>query len=248
MSGRAWQLLAAGVVVYLVVLVLTLPAAMVLPRLLAGTPAAVGGVEGTLWRGSAATLVVADIPSSGLRWRIEPLALLRGRLQARAEARLDEGFVRARIGYAPITRRLHAQEVQGATRLGRLTASAGFRGTDGNLSLQLEELVMDAGWPVRLTGRLGVGALSIQDLGRQPLGDFEAVFRLEAQDMVAEFRDVAGLLDLEANLRIDRELRWALEGEIAPRASAPANLHDALSLLGPPDERGRRPFGLGGRL
>ncbi|MCC5861315.1 MAG: type II secretion system protein N [Gammaproteobacteria bacterium] len=248
MSRRAWQLLAAGAVLYLVVLVMTLPAAMVLPRLLAGTPVAAGGVEGTLWRGSAATLVVAEVPAYGLRWRIEPLALFRGRLQGRAEARLDEGFIRARLGYALFSGRLHADDVEAAARLARLAAPAGFQGTDGNLSLQLEHMVLHQGWPVRLAGRLGVGALSIQELGRQPLGDFEAVFKLEAEDLVAELRDVAGLLDLEANLRLDRELRWALEGEVAPRGSAPPNLRDALTLLGPADDRGRRPFGLGGRL
>ncbi len=248
MTRWTWLLAAGGVAVYLIVLLVTLPAGVVLPRLVAATPVAVGGIEGTLWRGSAATVVVEGFPVYGLRWQVEPLAMFRGRLQARVEGRLDEGFLRARVAYSPLAGRLHVEDGQGATRLARLATPAGFAGADGNLSLQLESLVIQAGWPLGLSARLGVGSLSLQELGRQPLGDFEAVFRLEGEDVTAELRDVAGLLELEAVLRVDRALRWDLQGEVAPRGDAPATLRDAMTLLGPPDDRGRRPFGLGGRL
>lgn len=248
MTRRAWQVAASAAALYLIVLLWTLPAAVVLPRLVTGTPAALGGIEGTLWRGSAATLVVDGFPVYALRWRVEPRGLLRARLQAQVEGRLDEGFIRGRVGYSPVGGRLQVENAQGATRLARLAGPAGFTGADGNLSLQLELLVLEAGWPTRLSGRLGVGGLSIQELARQPLGDFEASFRLDGEEIVADLADIAGMLELQAQLKLTRELRWDLQGEVAPRADAPAGLREAISMLGPPDDRGLSPFGLGGRL
>lgn len=239
---------AGGAALYLIVLLLTLPAGVVVPRLVAATPVAVGGLEGTLWRGSAAIVVIDGFPVYGLHWQVQPLALFRGRLEGRLEGRLQDGFLSARVAYSPLGGSLHVEDGQVATRLAPLATPAGFAGVDGNLSLQLEYLVIQAGWPLYLSARLGVGNLSVQELGRQPLGDFEGIFRLEGEDVTGELRDGSGLLKLEAFLRVDRALRWDLQGEVAPRQDAPTALNDAMTLLGPPDEHGHRPFGLGGRL
>ena len=57
---------------------------------------------------------------------------------------------------------------------------------------------------------------------------------------------MGGPLALDATLQLTHDPGYVLQGQVAARPSAPAQLADQLKYLGTPDSSGRRPFSLAG--
>lgn len=244
---RAWQLAGLGLAVYLVVLIATLPAAFVW-RLAAPADAAAAGIEGTAWRGGAATAVIAGTRLTGLRWSLQPLDLLRARLGLRFDTRLDEGFARGRLAVSPGGQRVWMRDVQAALALQPLATAAGYRGVAGQLSIELEQLVLVDEWPERLRARIDIGQLVISDLGREALGDF--ALDLDGADgrVRGDLSDRGGPVQVRAALRLEPDRSYELEGLVQPRPQATQALREIIEMLGAPDAAGMRSFGVAGRL
>jgi general secretion pathway protein N len=236
-----------GLAAYLLILAGSLPAAVVLPAV-APPGLVASGVEGSVWRGSAATVAVAGQRLHGVRWSLQPLQLLRGRLGYRMAARLEGGFAEGLVAWSPVGAKLVIMDGRAALALQPLTGAVGFGGVAGQLSVDLGEAVIQDGWPTALEARLGLGQLRISDLGRDPVGDYELVLGVVDNRITGRLADRAGPLEVQAELQLSPDLRFELQGEVAPRPQAPADLSELLGLLGPADERGRRPFGISGRL
>ena len=84
---KLWQGAVTGIVAYVFFLLVTAPAAKLLPLLqprLEGVQLA--GVDGSLWSGSAALVSASPLQLQDLRWRFRPLALVLGRAEVALEA------------------------------------------------------------------------------------------------------------------------------------------------------------------
>lgn len=238
-------LLALGAIVYLVVLVVTLPARFVLQWLPDGVSAV--GVEGTAWRGRVATIAVERTRVDDLRWRLRPAALLRARAAASVEARVAGGFVDGDVAITA-TGTVHARDLRGAFPLAELASVAGFQGIAGQLSIDLQALRLDDGWPGVVEGTARIGNLRIADLDDEPVGDYELQFDTRGDDIVGRLRDRGGPLEVSGALTLGADRAWELDGTVRTRADARPRLGEVLSMLGNPDAEGRREFSLAGRL
>jgi hypothetical protein len=58
--------------------------------------------------------------------------------------------------------------------------------------------------------------------------------------------DLGGPLDVTGSLQLLADRSYVVEGLIAARADAPADISQMLQFLGPADQQGRRPFSLAG--
>jgi len=247
---RARHVLLLALAVYVLVLVTTLPAALVWHHA-APAQARASGIEGTLWRGQASTVLVDGVRMSGLRWTFQPLELLRARLSFRVDTRLDDGFARAQVAVSPGGGRVLLRDLQAGMALQPLARSAGYRGVAGQLTLNLARLQLVDGWPASAEGRIGLGQLRISDLGAEPLGDFEFVMLAPERvgTLRAEVRDLGGPLQVQALANLAPDRSFELQGVVAARAEAAESLRQVLELLGPADpQRGGHIFGIAGKL
>jgi general secretion pathway protein N len=96
---RAWRLFALGVGAYLLILVLTFPAARVSSMLQDRiTDLSLNGVSGSVFSGEAAQLVYQGLDLGPLRWKFRPLALLLGRIEYRIKLTHPENHGQLNIG------------------------------------------------------------------------------------------------------------------------------------------------------
>ncbi len=199
-------------------------------------------MQGLQWRG-------ARIEKLSWGWR--PLALATGRLGFRLDAD-DPDFKltgQAAIGW---DRQWRFQNLAGRASLEKLYALAGQPKLplQGMVELKLQELRLNAaGRPTTADGVVHLLNLRIT-LG-QPLtlGDFEVQAMPAVPDGVqGKVQDRNGPLALEGTFSLLPDGRYRFSGQAAVRDAGNQPLRQAMSLLGPPDERGRWPLNFSGIL
>jgi len=251
MSRRSW--LAIGIGLYVAFTLAMFPAGVAL-RWFAPEDVTFAGVAGTFWSGSAATCSVQGFTLESLRWRVRPTALVLGRVSANVEARIPGGFVRGDLAASPSSVRF--SDLQGATSLSALEGVLPVRGLHGQLSVALESLVLEDGWPAVAVGQVKLGKLESLPLipdGRGayvPLGDY-TVTLVEAPEnaLAATFVDNGGPLEVQGTAKIDKARNYSIDALVEPRADAPEALVQGLDIMAAePDAEGRRRLNLTGSL
>ena len=250
-SRAAWIGLAAGA--YVAAAIALLPASTAY-RWLAPREFVAAGVEGSIWRGRAALASVAGLGLYDLEWSVMPWSLLRGRVAADVQARQPDGFVNARVEFGLGSIQLF--NLQGTTTLATLGELVPLGDIRGLLSVQLDELELRGGWPVRAAGQVRLAQLQTPLLmpggpsGLIPLGSF-LVTLLEADtpELTGRFEDQGGPLEITGSFTLTSSRSYSLAGLVKPRSDAPEEIVQALQFLtGAPDPEGRRPFELSGSL
>ena len=121
-------------------------------------------------------------------------------------------------------------------------------GIEGDIRLDIEELVVEEGVPVEVTGTLTISNLVSRYLSPMPLGDYRAKFETQAEDILGSVDSISGVLDLIGTIKLSRDRSYRFTGKIAAKSNAPISISQQLQLLGSPDAQGRREFRIEGRL
>ncbi len=245
---KRWTLLlGVGLATYLVFALVSFPARVAVAWF-GPEGVTLGGVQGTLWRGSAAFGAVAGMPVSDLTWDLKPLGLVVGRLGADITTRLADGFVEGSVTATPS--RLVLTDLRGTSRLGAFGELLPLGGVDGLLTWQLERLELAQQWPVRAIGRLRVASLSAVPFGIDNLGDYQLDFADQAagSGVAGAVKDTGGPLAVQGSLTLTPDRGYSIAGRVSARPSASAALTNGLSLLGSPAPDGSHEFGFSGTL
>jgi hypothetical protein len=243
MSLRAMLILAA--VVFVITLLVRLPARALLPLLPAGVSCA--APAGTLWSGSCEQLRLGTVGVSGLSWALHPAALLRLRLAADLSSQDPQANGHAQVELARNANLDIARLAANVALPGNLGLVPA--GTSGTLQLAIDSARIQDGHLIALLGKIDMQSIHI-DNPAADLGNFELQFAPPNQGaaMVGQLRDLSGPLAVSGVLQLSPSGAYDLEGSVAPRPSASADLTQALQLLGAPDAQGRRTFSLAGSL
>jgi Type II secretion system (T2SS), protein N len=243
MALRAMLILAAAV--FLVTLLVRLPARALLGLLPADVSCTLPA--GTVWSGSCGQLRVNTLEISNLSWVMHPAALLRLRFAADVASQDPAANGHARLELAPNG----DLEISGLVANVALPAGSGPlpAGTSGALQLAIDSARIQARHLVALLGKIDVQSLRIENPPAD-LGSFELQFAPPSAGaaMTGQLRDLNGPLAVSGLLQVSPAGLYDLEGTVAPRPSASADLTQALQLLGAPDAQGRRAFSLAGSL
>lgn len=234
-----------AVVVFAVTLLVRLPARVML--LLLPADVTCSAPEGTFWSGSCGQLHVGALTVSGLSWTLHPPALLRLRVAADIASEDPAANGHAQLMLSPNgDLAITAAAATVAMPDGSGVAPAG---TSGTLQLAIDSARVQGGHLVGLQGKIDLQQLHIENPPAE-LGSFELQFApaSEAGPMVGQLHDLSGPLSVTGVLQLSRTGSYELEGSVAPRPNAGANLTQLLQFLGPPDVQGRRPFSLAGTL
>ncbi len=248
-----WSWWAVGFGAYVAFTLATFPAGTAL-RWFAPPGMTFAGVAGTLWSGSAASCSVEGFTVEQLRWQTRPTQLLLGRVAAAVEARIPDGFVSALVTAS--SGAVGFRDLRAATSLPALANFVPIRGMRGQASLQLDELVLENGWPTTIVGQLKLVGLETVPLipdgsgSLLALGDYTVVFRPAPRGaLAAEFVDDGGPLEVSGTLNMDDARVYVIDALVEPRAGAPEALVEGLKIMtAEPDAQGRRRLNLTGSL
>jgi general secretion pathway protein N len=247
---RVWPLVALGVGAYLVFAAVTLPASLVTSRL-ASMGVNTAGVEGTVWKGRAQVVQVANSNLGSVSWDLHVLALFTARLRADVQVTRIDGFARGVVTVAP-SRNVRMSNITASLPLSALPAGSLPRGWMGTLNLKLADLAVEKGWPTVVEGTVEV--VDLVGPPRRPanIGSYKLTFPAasakSAEGLLGALQDTAGPLQITGTLLLKPDRSYLLNTLIATRPTAPRDVVDALQILGPPDSQGRRPFSSDGTL
>jgi hypothetical protein len=248
---KIWPMLALGLGTYALFALATLPAQLITGPL-AGSGVGIAGVAGTVWRGSAQSLQIANTNLGTLTWDFRPLALFMARIGADVEVTRADGSVKCRLGVQPFSGRITLDKLTASLPVNALPATVTQGGWSGTLQANFSELVLENGWPAAAKGT--VEARNLVGPQRKPanIGSFKVSFpaaRPVPNTLSGDLSSIDGPLRIVATLQLKAANRsYLIEGVIATQPGTPVDITNSLQLLGAPDAQGNRPFSLEGTM
>jgi hypothetical protein len=239
--------LIAGFAVFLVILVLYLPAGWFASALPAGVRC--GELGGSVWHGECLGLEFQGNKLGDATWNFAAGTALTGRLAGdldlrggaiSARADLDTDF--AGVGEL---RNVTARLPLDPAILAQLPP-----GQRGNLNVDLKRLVLGAG----PAPRLAEGSIELRDLrqvGARPLelGSYQLVFDGATQPggvVLGKLRDIGGPFAVDATVTLTPPNAYLVQGFIAGRGADAERLVRDITLGAAPDASGRSPLSFEG--
>jgi general secretion pathway protein N len=240
---RTVWLIVFGVLVFAGIIVARLPASWVMPGPKSGI--ACVEVDGSIWSGACMGLTYQQQPVGDLSWELHAMRLLAAKINADIEVTRPKGSIKANVETG-LNKKIEARDLLVDMPIDAALAAAlppNFRGLRGKINAQLPF--------VRIEGQVVKaiqGNVEIDDLtdGTQQWGSYVVEFPPPTAGVpVGQLRDLgSGPLAVEGSLKLTPAPGFDLEGLVAARPSAPADLVQNLRFLGSPDAQGRRPFSL----
>lgn len=252
-SSMRWSWIALGAGAYVAFAIASLPAATAY-HWFAPEQLRLAGISGTAWSGSAELGSVPGLAMRELRWRLNPGALLLGRVTGRFEARLADGFVTTNA--TATASRVRFEDARAGATLATLSRLLPLGDARAELGLSLDELVLADGWPVDAVGTARIGGLAVPPLldasGQLiEIGSFAVTLTGSGgQGLVGTVDDTSGPLEVaDGVLSLGADRRYALRGRVRARSEASEELVRGVEMMtGEPDVDGLRPFEFLGSL
>ncbi|AKS40946.1 type II secretion system protein N [Wenzhouxiangella marina] len=215
------KLLILALIALPVLILLTLPASVVVPRF--DPPAALGQYSGTIWSGSARWRQVGQVPmrlewrwAGGRQWRWTAFDA-----GSRLEGRWSPGSV------------LSLEDVRGQLDVARLDLAHWLRFSrpEGFLAFDLDRAELAEGQAPRVEGRLIWEEAALVGTIEESLGRIELVFTPQDNELLAELRSLEpAAVSVRGQIRFDAE-RYAVDLWLRARPDRP-DLAAQLGTLG----------------
>ena len=234
---RRWQMVALAVGLYLVFLVVTIPAPLaygVLKKKLApAMPLQLGSVSGTLWAGRAMPALIGSQRVDSLTWTIQPLALLIGRIQADVEFRYGDSYGKAQIARG-FTGKIYAKDIEARIGLKRMRLLSQLLplGLEGSLLLNMKEFNIDRRSILDAEGMLAWDSAVITVPTRIEFGNLRLTLSTGNDGVKATLADGGGPLQTEGLLSVTREGNYKFTGVFTARDPNQRMLVQGLQMLG----------------
>ncbi len=234
---RKWQMAALGAGLYLVFLIVTIPAPLaygvVKKKLGPETSLLLGSVSGTLWSGRASPALIGGQRVDSLTWKIQPLALLIGRVQSQIEFRYGDSYGKAQAARG-FTGKIYAKDIEARIDLQRMRLLSKLLplGMEGSLLVNMKELDVDRRSIVSAEGVLAWDAAVITVPSRTEFGNLRVTVTTDNDGVKAALTDGGGPLQAEGLFNVTREGNYKFTGAFAARDPNQRMLVQGLQMLG----------------
>lgn len=243
-SGFKWVSL--SLVVYLIFLVVKLPAALVLSHLQLGNNINLSGISGTIWQGHAKRVQVNGLPIFDVNWDLSFLPLLVGNISADIKAGnirdveqiSANGFVSVAGDRLQVDNLLAYLPTDLVISLLPLPIPVQ---ADGRFKVKLDQVDYQAGCKVFNGTGQWINANFTGATGVIDLGSFDAELSCQDGSIVVQVNP-PNRFGLTAKASIPANLRFAIEGRFKPEESLPKEVHQAAQFFGNPDAQGYYPI------
>lgn len=206
---------------------------------------AMGGIEGTVWSGSASQFSTNGVYFRDLRWRIRPLQLFTGKASYVISGTPVAGSFDAEISIG-LGGTVTLRNVAAFIPLQMLESAANVPGLRGSASLQFERLELVGGRPAALDGSIDVANLVVPMLSRTSLGGYRADFFTQNNGIIASVEDTDGVLDLAGRLEVRLDGSYEFLGKVQAKSNTPESIANQMKYLPLVDDSGQRELRLEG--
>ena len=244
-------LVSAGIASFVIFAIAFIPANVITDRL--ADRIRIGGVEGTLWNGHARLLDINGWQLRETNWNIHPLALLLGRLSARIATQIAGGEVSANASVS-VFGTIEIHDLKAAGPITPIAGKLQLPVQGGYYQVQIDKLKVTDAWPTSVVGSAHITEvpLNIMGGGTGPTGNYVVTFNTEsvADDgsLSGILSDSGGPIEVDGNLVLTPPVNYALQAKLKARPGAPAQITQALMLVGPVGQDGSREVSLTGSL
>lgn len=235
-----WVVLGLGV--YLVFLVIKLPASQVLSRLTLPPDVNLQGVSGTIWQGQAISAHMGGLPVQNLRWSLNFLPLLIGQISADVQAgnmRKSEDISfsgQAKIANGRI-QLSNAQAYLPTSLMMSLVPLPFPVKAEGRFKIQITELdYTQACQTLAGTGQwLNAKVAGVN--GLIDLGNFSADMQCQNNNIVLNVKE-PNRFGLSAEATVTANLQYNIVGQFKPDSDLPEEVHQAALFFGKQNNQG----------
>jgi Type II secretion system (T2SS), protein N len=205
-------------------------------------------LTGSAWRGSCSGITGSGNVQGDLSWDVQVLQLLRGRLDLHLDFTILGSYARGDVAMG-LGGAVHARDLTLDLPLTSALVSSLPAGAHARLQGKLARVEWTGKYFSELRGELVI--LDLVGPQGEVFGNYQINFLPGAaagggETPVGEVHDSGGPLQLEATVQLTHDPGYLVQGRVAPRPAASADLVDTLKYLGSPDAAGRRPFSLSG--
>ncbi|MEL6951379.1 MAG: type II secretion system protein N [Pseudomonadota bacterium] len=244
------RLITPVVLIFLIALVVRLPASAVLSWALPDN-VATRGISGTIWNGTIDVVEVNGVSLGPVSWRWRPAALASGRIGAVVEAGLPGGYFDGRVSVGSDV--IVLEDVRALASLESLTQRSSIGAARGTARVNATRLRLESLWPADIEGEVRLSNLRYAATGNTALGGYRLRFDGTASDDLAF--PLSGVLESDGSapftvngtLALGPARAYALNATVAAGADAPAEVTNALQFL-PTDASGQRQLSFEGAL
>jgi hypothetical protein len=235
---------ALALLAFVLIVLARFPAAWVAGFLPAGYSCE--ALDGTLWNGTCSALTLRHQQLLGdLTWQVHPARLFLGRLAAHVELTQAADYANGDLEVSA-SGHVDAQNVHASVHLSPALVPQLPGSLRGVVRADLARVQVKSGRLADLRGSIEAHDLAQTGDTRTELGNYALTFNGAAGGaaLVGELHDLGGPLDLKGSVRVTADPGFILDGTVAARPSASANLVRQLQMLGAPDAQGRRSFSI----
>lgn len=232
--------------VYLVFLVIKLPAVQVVSKVPLGKDVRISGVTGTIWHGHAQRAIINGLPVSDLSWSLAFFPLLIGEINAEVKAGnvrdLEQISVNGEVsvkGQRLVINDLLAY-IPTNLVIGMLPLPIPVQ-ADGRFKVQLDAVDYEEGCHEFKGNGQWLNANYTGTAGVIDLGNFTADFSCNNSNIVVEVKQ-PNSFGLSATTLIPANMQYKITGRFKPQANLPKEVHQAAQFFGNPDSEGYYPI------
>jgi general secretion pathway protein N len=234
--------------VYLVFLIVKLPAVQVLPRTELYSNISTVGVSGTLWNGHASRLQVNGIAVNDVNWSLSFFPLLLGQINLDIKAGKIRDVEQISIN-GNVQLSFSGLEIQAEDLLAYIPTDLVISllplpipiQADGRFKVQLDEIAYEAGCQTFKGSGQWLNASYTGTTGVIDLGSFNADLSCDNGSIVADVKQ-PNRFGLTAKTTIPANMRFKVEGRFKPEANLPKEVHQAAQFFGKADPEGYYPI------
>lgn len=235
-----------GILLYVVFLIVLLPASLVVALAPLPQGISIGGVTGTLWQGEAATVQIKDRQLEQVKWDIHALKLLTGALAADVQigGRTSALQMKGELGWS--FSGVHVANLKLDTGHGFLLANTKLpfgAKVQGDVSLMLTEYRQGQPLCDSLAGKVFMQNANLTNqFGEYPLGSVELNLACDAGQLQLLAMEDKNQLGLTGTLLLADAGKLVVKAKIRETDFQTEDMKKALAFLGRKDAEGYYPL------
>ena len=226
-----WRSVLLGAVAYLLFLVMTAPAAKVLPLFQSQLQhVQVAGIEGSLWSGKAAQVDVSALRLQDVKWRLRPFALFVGRAVFKINGHLQAQRIRAKAG-STFLGTPYLSDVKGSIAANELLRLLGIHQLQlgGQLDFDIDDVEwVESGLPA-MTGSVSWSPAQLISPLNLAFGKAQLETQIESTVTRGKLNASGGALLVQADVELKSDGAYRFDANIQQKGDVPQAVSKFLS-------------------